>query len=44
GRPGWLAILRFIPTIGGLATLVFALIPTQTRENQWGPVPQGVRI
>ncbi|TIX41157.1 MAG: DUF805 domain-containing protein, partial [Mesorhizobium sp.] len=36
--------LCFIPTIGGLATLVFALIPTQTRENQWGPVPQGVRI
>ncbi|RWC86777.1 MAG: DUF805 domain-containing protein [Mesorhizobium sp.] len=44
GLSGWLAILCFIPTIGGLATLVFALIPTQTRENQWGPVPQGVRI
>ncbi|TIL68175.1 MAG: DUF805 domain-containing protein, partial [Mesorhizobium sp.] len=23
--------------------LVFALIPTQARENQWGPVPAGVR-
>ncbi|TIW30396.1 MAG: DUF805 domain-containing protein, partial [Mesorhizobium sp.] len=24
--------------------LVFALIPTQARENQWGPVPTGVGI
>ncbi|BCG92023.1 DUF805 domain-containing protein [Mesorhizobium sp. 131-2-1] len=44
GLTGWLAILCFIPTVGGLATLVFALIPTQGRENQWGPVPAGVRI
>jgi uncharacterized membrane protein YhaH (DUF805 family)/cold shock CspA family protein len=44
GLTGWLAILCFIPTVGGLATLVFALIPTQGRENQWGPVPDGVRI
>lgn len=43
GLTGWLAILCFIPSIGGLATLVFALIPTQARENQWGPVPEGSR-
>lgn len=44
GLTGWLAILCFIPTVGGLATLVFALIPTQGRDNQWGSVPAGVRI
>ncbi|CCV10571.1 DUF805 domain-containing protein [Mesorhizobium sp. STM 4661] len=44
GITGWLALLFFIPSVGGLATLVFALIPTQARENQWGPVPVGVRI
>ena len=44
GLTGWLAVLFFIPTVGGLATLVFALIPTQGQENRWGPVPAGVRV
>jgi len=44
GLSGWLYLVIFIPTIGGLIILVFALIPTQARENQWGPVPAGVRI
>jgi uncharacterized membrane protein YhaH (DUF805 family)/cold shock CspA family protein len=44
GLTGWLAVLCFIPSVGSLATLVFALIPTQGSENQWGPVPAGVRI
>lgn len=42
GLSGWLYLVILIPTIGGLVILVFALIPTQMRENQWGPVPQGV--
>ncbi|MER8830804.1 DUF805 domain-containing protein [Mesorhizobium sp. M0938] len=37
GLTGWLFLVVFIPTIGGLIVLVFALIPSQARENQWGP-------
>ncbi|TIT31995.1 MAG: DUF805 domain-containing protein [Mesorhizobium sp.] len=44
GLSGWLYLLILIPSIGSLIILVFALIPTQERENQWGPVPAGVRI
>ncbi|MDX8467798.1 DUF805 domain-containing protein [Mesorhizobium sp. VK23B] len=44
GLTGWLAILCFVPYVGGLATLVFALIPTQAGDNKWGPVPAGVRF
>ncbi|RRI02688.1 DUF805 domain-containing protein [Mesorhizobium tamadayense] len=44
GLTGWLAILCFLPYVGGLATLVFALIPTQGGDNKWGPVPAGVRF
>lgn len=44
GLSGWLYLVVLIPTIGSLVILVFALIPTQARENQWGPVPAGVRV
>lgn len=44
GLSGWLCLLVLIPTIGSLIIMVFALIPTQARENQWGPVPAGVRV
>ncbi|RWE36891.1 MAG: DUF805 domain-containing protein [Mesorhizobium sp.] len=44
GLSGWLYLLILIPSIGSLIILVFALIPTQARENQWGPVPAGVKV
>ncbi|CDX26012.1 conserved membrane hypothetical protein [Mesorhizobium sp. ORS 3324] len=44
GLTGWLAILCFLPYVGGLATLVFALIPSQFGDNKWGPMPAGVRV
>lgn len=44
GLTGWLVLLVLIPTFGSLIILIFALIPTQGRENQWGPVPAGVKI
>jgi uncharacterized membrane protein YhaH (DUF805 family)/cold shock CspA family protein len=44
GLTGWLAILCFLPYVGWLATLVFALIPTQAGDNKWGPMPAGVRL
>lgn len=43
GLTGWLVLLVLIPTFGSLIILIFALIPTQGRENQWGPVPAGLR-
>ncbi|WP_411970872.1 DUF805 domain-containing protein [Mesorhizobium sp. BR1-1-13] len=43
GLTGWLFPVILIPIIGSLIILVFALIPTQGRENQWGAVPAGVR-
>ncbi|PDQ19510.1 DUF805 domain-containing protein [Mesorhizobium sanjuanii] len=43
GLTGWLVLLVLIPTFGSLIILVFALIPTQASENQWGPVPASVR-
>ena len=39
GLSGWLYLVILIPTFGSLIILVFALIPTQARENKWGPVP-----
>lgn len=44
GVTGWLCLVILIPTIGSLIILVCALIPTQARENKWGPVPAGVRL
>ena len=43
GLTGWLAIpclvliYIFFPTV-----LILGLIPSQGRENQWGPVPAGI--
>ena len=44
GLSGWLVLICFIPAIGGVAVLVLGLVPSQGRENQWGPVPTGVRV
>jgi len=44
GLSGWFVLLCFIPAIGGVALLVFGLMPSQVGENPWGPVPAGVRV
>lgn len=44
GLSGWFYLLIFVPTIGSLILFVFTLIPSQTHENKWGPVPAGIRI
>ncbi|KQZ15044.1 hypothetical protein ASD44_13990 [Mesorhizobium sp. Root554] len=41
GLSGWLVLVVVIP-LGWLVMLVFALVPTQKRENRWGPIPEGV--
>lgn len=47
GMSGWFYLLFLALsffTIGGLIILVVTLIPSQKRENRWGPIPAGVRI
>jgi uncharacterized membrane protein YhaH (DUF805 family)/cold shock CspA family protein len=44
GLSGWFYLLIFIPYIGGMIIFVFTLIPSQKHDNQWGPVPYGVRV
>ena len=44
GLSGWFYLLIFLPYVGGLILFVFSLIPSQGRENRWGPVPVGVSV
>jgi uncharacterized membrane protein YhaH (DUF805 family)/cold shock CspA family protein len=47
GMSGWFYLLFVVLslfTIGGLIILVVTLIPSQKRDNKWGPVPDGVTI
>lgn len=47
GMSGWFYLLFFVLsfiTIGGLIILVVTLIPSQKRENKWGPIPAGVKV
>lgn len=39
GLSGWFYLLGFIPTIGSLIILVFALVPSQKQANKWGEGP-----
>jgi len=47
GMSGWFylvfLVLSFF-TIGGLIIFVITLIPSQKRENKWGPIPEGVKV
>lgn len=42
GRTGWWLLLAFIPVIGSVVLLVFALLDSQPGANQYGPNPKGV--
>ncbi|MEQ1943660.1 DUF805 domain-containing protein [Mesorhizobium sp. VNQ89] len=47
GMSGWFYLLFVVLslfTIGGLIIFVVTLIPSQKRENKWGPMPEGVPI
>jgi uncharacterized membrane protein YhaH (DUF805 family)/cold shock CspA family protein len=44
GLSGWFYLLVLLPYVGWLILFVFALIPSQARENRWGPVPAGIKI
>jgi uncharacterized membrane protein YhaH (DUF805 family) len=38
-KSGWLALLSFIPIVGGIILLVFMCLPGTTGANQFGPDP-----
>ena len=47
GLSGWFYLLFFVLafiTIGGPIILIIGLIPSQKRDNKWGPVPEGVVV
>ncbi|WP_027055198.1 DUF805 domain-containing protein [Mesorhizobium erdmanii] len=44
GLSGWFILSCFVPAIGGVALLVFGLMPSQVGENPWGQVPAGVKV
>jgi uncharacterized membrane protein YhaH (DUF805 family) len=39
GRSGWWILIGFIPLIGWLISLYWAIKPSQPESNQWGEVP-----
>ncbi|TIT76741.1 MAG: DUF805 domain-containing protein [Mesorhizobium sp.] len=41
GLTGWLVLLCYTPVLGAVALLVFGLLPSQFKENRWGPIPAG---
>ena len=42
GLSGWYSLFVLIPSLGSLILLAFSLIPSQKRDNRWGPVPENV--
>ncbi len=40
GKSGWYFLLAFIPCVGGIILLVFALTPGDTYANEHGPDPK----
>ncbi|HLS62900.1 MAG TPA: DUF805 domain-containing protein [Ruania sp.] len=41
GQSGWLCLLVFIPSLGGIALLVLCALPSQPVGNQYGLAPVG---
>lgn len=39
GRSGWWLLIVFIPLIGGIILLIFAIRVSQPGDNQYGPNP-----
>jgi len=42
GLSGWYSLFVLIPSLGSLVLLAFSLIPSQKRDNRWGPAPENV--
>lgn len=44
GRSGWWILIGFIPLIGGLVLIVFAMLDSQSGENQYGQNPKEIKV
>ncbi|BDP42173.1 hypothetical protein DAETH_21420 [Deinococcus aetherius] len=42
GRSGWWYLIAFVPLVGGIVLLIFAVMDSQPGTNKWGPNPKGV--
>lgn len=40
GRSGWWLLISLVPVIGGIVLIVFALIDSESGENQYGGNPK----
>jgi len=41
GRSGWWLLISFVPLVGAIVLLVFAVQDSQPGDNQYGPNPKG---
>lgn len=39
GKSGWWVLIAFIPLAGAIVLLIFAVLPSDSNENQFGPYP-----
>ena len=40
GRSGWWILISFVPVIGPVILLIFVVLDSENRTNQYGPVPK----
>lgn len=41
GRSGWWLLIAFVPIVGAIALLVFAVQDSESGHNEYGPNPKG---
>ncbi len=41
-RSGWWLLIAFVPLIGGIVLLIFAVLDSTPGDNRFGPNPKGV--
>ena len=39
GKSGWWILVGFVPVLGVIVLIIFAVLPSQPQDNQYGPVP-----
>lgn len=39
GKSGWWVLIAFVPLLGAVVLLIFAVLPSDSAENEFGPHP-----
>lgn len=42
GLSGWFYLIYFVPIIGGLIVFIMMMLPSESRDNKFGPPPGGL--